>query len=868
MQPQRIARFVVVEPLGAGAMGVVYRARDPLLGREVALKLIRAELSGDERSRSRFLRECRASASINHPGIATIYEAGEAEGGQLYLASELIHGETLQARLGRGALSPAGVLELGIQLGQALAAAHARDVVHRDIKPANLMLEPDGRLKILDFGLARLHAPDAAPDETATRTRAGAVVGTPAYMSPEQATGSPVDARTDLFSAGCVLYAAVSAREPFLGASVPETLRRILAEEPAPLESLDPAIPVALRRVIRKALAKRPEDRFASATDFVVALEAARAELAAGSAVRARRRARRSGPRLAAALGLAATLVALAAFALFRAGRANPLGFASRDKLLIADVDNRTGEEAFDLALRTALEADLDQSRHVSVFGAGQVTDTLKLMRRDAGTRVDEALGRDLCRFAGVRALLLPRILGAGDAYELHAILVDPHTGRHVDRVRVAARSREEVLLHAIDELSREVRGRLGESLEAIARADQPVTDVTTSSWEALSYLSLGQLKWQQNKIGEAATLFEQALDKDPHFVAAKGSLGLALIQFLGQPERGRQLLREALGESGDLPERERLMTRAVNRQFVDMDPEGALEEYALISELYPDLMQPFNNRGRILMQLGRYDAAERMFEEAALRDPRHSVPLQNLWFLRQQYARDSAGGEAAGRRLVELGPDVADFHNMLGWSLVCQRRFDDALAELRRALDLDPVHVYALPNCARLLHVTGAPGEALPLYRRWLDRRSVGGGDARTDLVRDMALACRAAGRDEEAQQLLEAERDRLASAPEPPTVTALLHLSQLEALLGRTESARRLIERASRSSVSSSSDEATLAIALALLGERDAALDALSRALAAGYEPCTLSTLPALEGLSGDPRLQAALDGRPSGS
>ena len=255
MDPERIAHFEILERLGAGAMGVVYRARDTLLGREVALKLIRGERAGDRHSRGRFLRECRAAASINHPGIATVYEAGESDG-ELYLASELIRGESLQTRLSRGRMAPLEVAELGIQLGEALSAAHAQGVVHRDIKPANLMIQADGRLKILDFGLARLLGPEAPGNETATRTRAGMVVGTPAYMSPEQATGSPVDPRTDVFSAGSVLYAATSGREPFLTSSVPETLRRILSEEPQPLESLDPSIPLGLSRVIRKALAQ------------------------------------------------------------------------------------------------------------------------------------------------------------------------------------------------------------------------------------------------------------------------------------------------------------------------------------------------------------------------------------------------------------------------------------------------------------------------------------------------------------------------------------------------------------------------------------------------------------------------------------
>jgi len=182
------------------------------------------------------------------------------------------------------------------------------------------------------------------------------------------------------------------------------------------------------------------------------------------------------------------------------------LAFTERDKLLIVDVDNQTGEDVFDLALRTAIEADLDQSPYVSIFGKGQVAETLRLMKVDPSSKIDEALGMEICRFAGVRALILPRILSAGEAYELQAILVDPRRNRHVDRIRITARGREEVLLEAIDDLAREVRTRLGESLPSIEEADKPVVQATTSSWEALNYLSMGQAKWHEGKFSDRKT--------------------------------------------------------------------------------------------------------------------------------------------------------------------------------------------------------------------------------------------------------------------------------------------------------------------------------------------------------------------------
>ncbi len=503
LNASQVSRFTIIERLGAGAMGVVYRARDTLLKRDVALKLIRPELSEDPRSRSRFIRECQAAAAINHPGIATIYEAGETDEGWLYLASELIEGETLKKRITTGAIPADEVIDLGIQLAEALAAAHGAGAVHRDIKPGNVMVTPDGRIKVLDFGLARLSArvdTEHENEETMTRTAVGLVMGTPAYMSPEQAAGQEVDARTDVFATGCVLYEMLTGISPFKSGSVPETLRRVLVEDPPPLESTVDRLPAGLEMVLRKALAKEADDRYETCSQMAEELKALRTSEFVPVSVAASRRRKRL---LAAAAG--AVAVAVVSVVIVMAWNRPSIAFEQRDRLLIATVDNQTGEEVFDLALRTALEADLQQSPYAAVMQQSQIRETLQLMRRDPLSQIDEDLGRDICRFGKVRALLLPRILSAGEAYELQAVLVDPVTGHHVDQVRVTARGREEVLLKAIDKLTRKVRRRLGESMTSIKDTDLPVARASTSSWEALKYLSLANQKWDAGSFHEAA---------------------------------------------------------------------------------------------------------------------------------------------------------------------------------------------------------------------------------------------------------------------------------------------------------------------------------------------------------------------------
>jgi tetratricopeptide (TPR) repeat protein/tRNA A-37 threonylcarbamoyl transferase component Bud32 len=861
MQDQRIAHFEIREKIGQGAMGVVYRARDTVLNRDVALKLIRPELTETPRARNRFVQECRTAAAVNHAGIATIYEAGEAEDGQLYFASELVHGESLEKRIHRGALSSDDVLEIGVHLSRALAAAHKHGIVHRDIKPANLMLLDDGSVKVLDFGLARLRAtddsepPEVESSSAVTQTQIGLAVGTPAYMAPEQAAGDPVDGRADIFACGSVLYAAASGQSAFRSDSVAETLRRIIVAEPTPLESLAPKIPKDLCGVIRRAMAKEPAARYASADQLADALEAVRrGERVDYPGVETRR----FKKRWAVAIGIAA-VVAIA----FLAGVwAKPVfEFGSRDWLLVADVDNLTGDAAFDLALRTALEADLQQSRWAVVFDQARVAETLRLMRRAPDTRIDEEVGRDVCRFAGVRALLLPRILSVGEAYELQVILVDPVNGSHVDRVRVTSRGREQVLLEGIDELTKRVRASIGESLDSIAESDVPVARVTTSSWDALNYFSIGGQKWREANYTDAARMFELALEKDPRFVSAKGSLALLLMQFLDEPERGKRLLAEARDESGDLPERERLLIEAVGLQFVEEDFEAALEAYHVIAELYPGVMQAYNNSGRILLGLRRYDEAARMLERAHEAAPRSSVPLSNLYFLRLNLLHDPSGAEQAARAMVELGPTTANFRNLLGWSLIAQSRFDDAVVELERVLADEPRHPYALPNTAHTLFILGRSGEAVPLYRRQYDRFASSDSSLRTAPARDLGLALMDAGRTEEAHAVLDEEL--LALEADGSSVRDMLMQSHLHAIAGRAGEARRLVEASVAAGVGDAASRVSLAQAHALLGDDESALDELLRAMDQGYaDPYFPRVMPIFRSLHGDPRFEALFE------
>jgi tetratricopeptide (TPR) repeat protein len=656
-------------------------------------------------------------------------------------------------------------------------------------------------------------------------------------MSPEQVTGAEIDARSDVFSCGCVLYEMASGKAPFGTDSVPETARRILTEDPPDLSALDIDVPKEYISVIGKALAKNPADRFADATEMADALEGPRDEPAPTTVHEPEMpppRKRRVGIVLSAAVVIAAAILLSWFF-----GRST-LAFEKKDKLLIASVVNQTDEPAFDLALRTALEADLQQSPYVSLFQQSQVASVLNLMRLDPSAPVDETLGRDICRFAGVRAMLIPRILAVGDAFELQAILVDPVAGRHVEQIRVTARGREQVLLTAIDQLTREVRKRLGESLDSIDEADFPIVTVATSSWEALKYLSMARSAWWAGQFDEAAGLLELALGKDPQFASAKRMLGLLLIQFKGDRERGKQLLREALADAEGLPQFEYMMIRAANKQFVDENLEAALAEYALIRELFPDEAAPHNNSGHMLLALGRTEEALPMFERAAEVDQTVTPPLISLYFVHLDHFRNAAKATEAARRLVDRAPHNVNFRVMLAWSLAAQGQLDEAIELTRTAVEEEPHHPYGLPNLAHLLYASGADDEAVAHYRTVYELTVE--GELRGEswaAARDLAVALSSAGAADEAMLLAEGEAQNILEGLDEgePSSDQHLALSQLRALEGQSSLAREHVDHAKRLGLLNAASILTLAQAHALMGEHESALSEVARALEFGY-------------------------------
>jgi tetratricopeptide (TPR) repeat protein len=410
------------------------------------------------------------------------------------------------------------------------------------------------------------------------------------------------------------------------------------------------------------------------------------------------------------------------------------------------------------------------------------------------------------------------------------------------------------------------LRTRLGESLPSIEEADKPIVQATTSSWEALNYLSMGQAKWHEGKFKEAATFFELALDKDPKFVSARGSLGLVQIQFLRQKEQGMEMLKQALIDAKGLPQKEYLMIKAVNLQYVDQDLDAALDQYRMIREIYPDNMIAYNNPALILRSRGQYDEAAAMFERAAEIGPRQSLPLMNLWYTHTFWRKDPLSAEMAAQRMIALAPQIANHHHCLGYALIAQGKFDEAIQAYRKALSIEARHAYSLPNYAHLLLATGRAAEAVPVYeevRKLVKQGQISGYYPFASF--DLAMALREAGDLEHAIKVItEGEADLIEKTKKmPPLVWVYLARAGFKAMEGDIPQAKRFLDQAMKLGVKDSRELVNLGGVFALLGEKEKAIETLKKGLDLGfYDPYFPLILPAYQSVRYDPEFRVLFE------
>ena len=673
-----VSHYRVLHKLGEGGMGVVYRAEDLRLDREVAIKFLRKEDHSHAPWLTRFEREARLASALKHPHICTIHELGE-EDGRPFIVMELLEGRTMKQRIEEGVLPVEQVVHFGVQIAMALDAAHARGIIHRDIKPANLFVTHDDHLKVLDFGLAKLTDRDVAVTTAQLQTAAqttieadvtitGAAVGTAAYMSPEQATGVKVDSRTDLFSFGSVLYEMATGRRAFPGENSGTVIMRLLKGEFIPPRSLNPAIPERLETIVLRAMEVDPNRRYQTAGGMLEDLRGLSRVLAPDVSAtvadmpamqplapdRARRR----------WVGGAALLAVLALAGGWRWTRTTPaIALTNRDSILVGSFANTTGDAEFDETISMALKVQLGQSPFLDIVPDDRVAEELRRMQRPAEERLTHDVAREACERLGLKAMVDGTLAALGSHYVLTLNAADCRSGATVASEQKEA-SRKEEVLKVLGPMASSMRTRLGESLPSIKQFDVPVEQATTPSLPALKAYALGIAERRRGRELESIALFNRAIELDPEFAAAYTTLS-TVYGSIGEWRRSEEYARLAYSRQKRVSERERLFVTYQYHDRVTGNQDEAIRTLELWKVAYPRDSRPPNGLAVIYNRFGRYDSAVTEATEALRRSPGNPLPMSNLAFAYRGLGR-YAEARKVGDEAVTLGVATAPTRRLL----------------------------------------------------------------------------------------------------------------------------------------------------------------------------------------------------------